>query len=123
MVPCALFPQRQVAPFWDCWPIAPTANPSQTFDAGGFPKTRSLRMFPVTAIARGSAQRPCRAGAFLSLLLLCASGCGSQTLFPVSGKVTYKDGKPVTAGFVIFEPLSQKIRARGEIQADGSFQL
>ena len=34
-----------------------------------------------------------------------------------------KDGKPVTAGLVIFEPVSQKISARGEIQADGSFQL
>src|SRR5215813_7535464 len=80
-------------------------------------------MFPVTVIARGSAQRPWRAGALVSLVLFGASGCGGPTLFPVSGKVTYKDGKPVTAGFVIFEPLSQKISARGEIQADGSFQL
>jgi hypothetical protein len=55
--------------------------------------------------------------------LFGASGCGSETLFTVSGRVTYKDGKPVTAGLVIFEPLSQKISARGEIQADGSFQL
>ena len=80
-------------------------------------------MFRGTVIARGSAQRPWHAGALVSLVLLGASGCGSETFFPVSGKVTYKDGKPVTAGLVIFEPVSQKISARGEILSDGSFQL
>ncbi len=63
------------------------------------------------------------AWAFVLPVLLSASGCGSQTFFPVSGKVTYKNGQPVTEGFVIFEPLNQKISARGEIQADGSFRL
>src|SRR5262245_45613884 len=77
-------------------------------------------MLRVTMIARGSSQRP---WALVSLVLFGAGGCGSQTLFPVSGKVTYKDGKPVTAGLVIFEPVVQKPSARGEIQADGSFQL
>ncbi|HZN32622.1 MAG TPA: hypothetical protein VFB80_02350 [Pirellulaceae bacterium] len=69
---------------------------------------------------------PClgRASAIVWLSLFAAAGCGSQTLVPVSGKVTYKkDGQPVTAGLVIFEPLNQKISARGEIQADGTFQL
>lgn len=61
--------------------------------------------------------------ALVSLALIGASGCGSQTRFPVSGRVSYKDGKPVTAGFVIFEPVNQKSGARGEIQADGSFRL
>src|SRR5262249_22238436 len=61
--------------------------------------------------------------ALVSLVLLGVSGCGGETLFPVSGKVTYKDGKPVTAGLVIFEPVGQRISARGEIQPDGSFQL
>ena len=41
-------------------------------------------------------------------ILFATSGCGSQTLFPVSGKVTHKDGTPVTAGLVIFEPASEK---------------
>jgi len=80
-------------------------------------------MFRVTVIARGSAQRPRHAWAFVCLVLLGASGCSSQTLYPVSGKVTYKGGKPVTAGLVIFEPVGQKLSARGEIRADGSFQL
>jgi hypothetical protein len=67
--------------------------------------------------------RAARNGAITWLALLATCGCDSQTFFPVSGKVTYKDGKPLTAGLVIFEPVSQKIGARGEIQADGSFQL
>ena len=80
-------------------------------------------MFRVTVSARGSTQHPGRAWALVSLVLFGASGCGSQTFFPVSGKVTYRDGRPVTAGLVIFEPMNQKISARGEIRADGSFQL
>jgi len=57
------------------------------------------------------------------LTVLLAGGCSSQTLFPVSGKVSHKDGSPVTAGMVIFEPVNQKVSARGEIHSDGSFQL
>src|SRR5262249_17221943 len=88
-----------------------------------FPKARRPMMFRATVIARASAQRPWQAAALVSLVLFGASGCGSETFFPVSGKVTYKAGRPVTAGLVIFEPVSGKISARGEIQADGSFQL
>ena len=73
--------------------------------------------------ARRSVLCPWQAGALVCLVLFGASGCGSERFFPVSGQVTYKDGKPVTAGLVIFEPVSQKISARGEIQADGSFEL
>jgi hypothetical protein len=80
-------------------------------------------MFRRTGVVRGSVRCPWHAGALVCLALFGASGCGGETLFPVSGTVTYKDGKPVTAGLVIFEPVSQKISARGEIQADGSFQL
>jgi hypothetical protein len=80
-------------------------------------------MFHRTVIARGSVSCSRRAGALVCLVFFGFSGCGSETLFPVSGKVTYKDGKPVTAGLVIFEPVGQKISARGEIQDDGSFQL
>lgn len=77
----------------------------------------------VTLIARGSARCPWHAAALVALVVFGAGGCGSETFFAVSGKVTYKDGKPVTAGLVIFEPVSQKVSARGEIKADGSFQL
>jgi len=81
-------------------------------------------MYRVTVIARGSPQRSWRAWVVVSLILLGVSGCGGkQTYFPVSGKVTYKDGRPVTAGLVIFEPENQKFSARGEIREDGSFQL
>jgi hypothetical protein len=80
-------------------------------------------MFRVIVIRRENHQRLWHAGALIWLALFGAGGCGSQTFFPVNGKVTHKDGKPVTAGLVIFEPVSQKISARGEIQSDGSFQL
>jgi hypothetical protein len=64
-----------------------------------------------------------RAWLLFALCLPALTGCGGEGLYPVSGKVVYKDGKPVTAGFVIFEPVSQKISARGEIRTDGSFQV
>jgi hypothetical protein len=80
-------------------------------------------MIRATLVACGSAPRPWHAGPLVALVLLGAGGCGGETFFPVSGKVVYKDGTPVSAGLVIFEPVSQKISARGEIQADGSFQL
>src|SRR5262245_32274020 len=76
-----------------------------------------------TALAWDSAPPSWRCGAFVWLMVIGAAGCGNQTFFPVSGKVTHKDGTPVTAGLVIFEPENQKIGARGEIHSDGSFQL
>lgn len=54
---------------------------------------------------------------------LTMAGCGSQNLFPVNGKVVHKDGTPVIAGVVIFEPAGHTPSARGEIRADGSYQL
>ena len=58
------------------------------------------------------------------LLLLGAVGCGPR-LYPVRGKVTYPDGKPLTAGLVVFESQGQEkpVTARGDIRADGSYQL
>jgi hypothetical protein len=57
-------------------------------------------------------------------LLLGAGGCGPK-MCPVRGKVTLGDGKPVTEGMVVFERKGegQPVTARGEIQADGSYQL
>jgi len=59
-----------------------------------------------------------------ALLLLGAAGCGER-LYPVSGKVTLEDGKPLTKGLVIFEALEgeKKVTARGDIQADGTYRL
>jgi hypothetical protein len=59
-----------------------------------------------------------------ALLLLLIAGCrGNTALFPVSGKISQKDGTPVSGGIVIFESVAQKVSARGEIRSDGSFQL
>ncbi|HZY90490.1 MAG TPA: hypothetical protein VFE78_37050 [Gemmataceae bacterium] len=57
-------------------------------------------------------------------LLLGAGGCGPK-LYPVRGKVSLGDGKPVTEGMVVFERKGEEkpVTARGEIQPDGSFQL
>jgi hypothetical protein len=55
-------------------------------------------------------------------------GCGSGSLqtHPVTGRVVFADGKPLTAGVVEFESLeegSKRLNARGAIQPDGSFRL
>jgi hypothetical protein len=53
-----------------------------------------------------------------------AAGCGPK-LCPVRGNVVYPDGKPLTEGMVVFESKGKEtpVMARGEIQADGSYQL
>jgi hypothetical protein len=51
-------------------------------------------------------------------------GCGNT--YPVSGKITYADGTPMTGGGQItFTPLDpqNKQSARGMIREDGSFQM
>jgi hypothetical protein len=60
----------------------------------------------------------------VALVLLFTAGCGPR-LYPVRGKVTYADGKPVTEGMVVFESKDEenRITARGEIQADGNYEL
>ncbi|WP_146432031.1 hypothetical protein [Blastopirellula retiformator] len=64
-----------------------------------------------------------------SLFLLCllaAIGCGGQQgprPYPVRGVITF-DGKPLTRGTIIFNPVDQAHPAsRGEIQSDGSYVL
>jgi len=57
------------------------------------------------------------------LLLVGGVGCSSGR-YPVSGKVTYQDGSPVTEGSVIGEAKEgeERYSAQGSIQSDGSFQ-
>ncbi len=70
-------------------------------------------------------------------LFVAVPGCGSSrdlNLLPVNGRVLYK-GKPLTGGVVLFERegdqsaasdgsgTSGPLRATGQIQADGRFQL
>jgi hypothetical protein len=61
----------------------------------------------------------------LALVLLGAVGCGGAKTYPVRGKVVFKDGKALTGGTVIFEPVDKnlKVSARGDIQPDGTFRL
>jgi hypothetical protein len=64
-------------------------------------------------------------GIVLALTVLLA-GCGTNipTTYPVTGKVVYKKGKPVTYGRVEFQSKSHpELRATGRIQPDGTFAL
>jgi hypothetical protein len=63
-------------------------------------------------------------GAVAVLFLAGAAGCGGGP-YPVRGTVTLEDGTPVTSGMVTFETkdVEKPLTARGEIKADGSYQL
>src|SRR5436189_6055052 len=64
-----------------------------------------------------------------SLLLLGIAGCGGKDLYPVEGKVEYKDGSDVSVlagGWITFVPTDPEVNktsAQGEIKTDGSFQM
>jgi hypothetical protein len=68
---------------------------------------------------------------FISLLiaLVCTIGCVRRQselpkTYPVRGKVTLKNGKPVTDGMVRFEPASTpKATTAGKINSDGTYSL
>jgi hypothetical protein len=62
--------------------------------------------------------------------LLSLAGCGSNfpKLYPVTGKVTLSDGKPLTAGAVAFHPDSSKgntapVDCVSAIDSQGHFEL
>src|SRR5262245_17079827 len=55
-----------------------------------------------------------------------ACGCGSKIpkTYPVTGKVVWTGGKPVTDGRIEFQSLSDdSLKAVGEIDQDGNFSL
>jgi hypothetical protein len=56
-------------------------------------------------------------------LLVGAAGCGSGRI-PVTGRVVYEDGSPLTEGTVIGEAEEggKKVMARGAVQSDGRFR-
>jgi len=62
-------------------------------------------------------------------LIWLSCGCGSDAkLVPVSGKVAYTDGKPVTSGYVTYKPDKSKGNKfggepLGEINAQGEYTL
>lgn len=57
------------------------------------------------------------------------AGCGSKgpTLYPVTGKVTAADGKPLEHATVVFHPVDSSdpnaVKPRGKVGADGTFTL
>ena len=55
-------------------------------------------------------------------------GCGNGRLatYPVEGRVTFPDGKPLHGGIIEFQPAGEqkgRISARGQIQPNGSFRM
>ena len=56
---------------------------------------------------------------FVLLIIVAFTGCGQNC--KVTGKVTLKDGAPLTAGKVVFE--TDSMFASGWIQKDGSYKL
>ena len=59
-------------------------------------------------------------------ILLCGCGRGPRT-YPVTGKVVFDDGTPLTSGGVVFSELvvaeGVATNARGAIDGDGRFRL
>jgi hypothetical protein len=60
-------------------------------------------------------------------VLWTLSGCksGRTPTYADGGQVQFKDGKPLTGGFVVLKPLGVEpaLNARGFIQSDGTFLL
>jgi hypothetical protein len=75
------------------------------------------------------------AGVLLALaavyLLFLKGGKTLREVFPVEGRVTFKDGSAVTGGEVVFFELAgdepsednKRVRATGTIQRDGSYRM
>jgi hypothetical protein len=61
-------------------------------------------------------------------VLLAASGCGERTalnepFFPVKGKISMADGKPLASGNVMFTANKSGLVSSAPIGADGTFEL
>lgn len=63
----------------------------------------------------------------VALCLISIAGCESPVAtHPVTGKVVLANGTPVGGGIIKFRTTSQEgetVKAHGQIQADGSFEL
>ena len=63
-------------------------------------------------------------GAFVLLVAGCGSGAALPKTYPASGKVVYKNGKPMTGGSIEFSTTADPLlRVVGTIGSDGSFTL
>ena len=72
--------------------------------------------------------RPAGHVAVLGLLVFPAvaiGGCSSNgpKLYPVKGKVTFADGRPVQGGTIEFTSTAERSSSIGQIQQDGTFRL
>ena len=58
----------------------------------------------------------------LVLLVACAAGCGTGR-YPVSGRVTYEDGTPMTEGSVLGQMVEgdKAVSVQGRIDSSGRF--
>jgi hypothetical protein len=63
--------------------------------------------------------------AFLALAVGCENNnpLASATFYPVKGKVLLPDGKPLTAGHVVFVSTKTTTTATATIESDGSFSF
>ncbi len=59
----------------------------------------------------------------LLLVFLTVFGCSKEKTWPVTGKVVFTDGSPVTSGVIEFSPKEEGKTARGKIGSDGRFNL
>jgi hypothetical protein len=61
--------------------------------------------------------------ALLAAALLAAAGCGPGR-YPVTGRVAYEDGAPLTEGTVVAEAGegADKVMAQGAVRPDGTFE-
>ncbi len=59
------------------------------------------------------------------LMLLVPLGCGGQAVptYPVNGRVTFADGRPLRFAFIEFVPQSGGISSRAKVADDGTFVL
>lgn len=65
----------------------------------------------------------------LVVILWCAAGCGQKgpVLYPVTGKVTGADGKPLEHATVVFHPVGatdpDAVKPHAKVGPDGAFTL
>jgi hypothetical protein len=76
-------------------------------------------------------QRDCRVSFLLRRVMIAAvllgmAGCGGRRLYPVEGRVTFKNGAAYTGGGQVFFEPADKVAtgsARGTLQPDGTFRM
>lgn len=59
----------------------------------------------------------------LAALVISGCGAGEPAVYPVTGVVQFRGGKPLTAGLLEFAPLDGGPAARGKLNPDGTFTV